>query len=52
MEFKDKWRAEETITNMKENLEIIEESMRSYDDTSRLVKKLVNQANELAKLCE
>jgi hypothetical protein len=50
MEFKDDWRAKVTIENMKENLEAIEESMNSFEDTSYLVKKLANQANELLKL--
>ncbi|MEK3955828.1 MULTISPECIES: hypothetical protein [unclassified Psychrobacillus] len=52
MDFKDSGRAQVTLDNMKENLETIEESMKSSEDTSYLVKKLANQANELVKLCE
>lgn len=52
MEFNDNLREEVTLTNMKEILETIEESINSYEDTSRLVKKLANQANELVKLCK
>lgn len=50
MDFKDNYRAQVTIENMKQNLEAIEESMNSCEDTSYLVKKLANQANELLKL--
>ncbi|WP_180953880.1 hypothetical protein [Bacillus sp. M6-12] len=50
MDFKDNYRAKVTISNMKKLLEEIEESMDSFDDTSHLVKKVANQANELLKM--
>lgn len=52
MDFKDNDRAEITIENMKKNLQEIEESLNDFHDTSHLVKKLANQANELLKLTE
>lgn len=51
MGFKDDSRARDTIENMKDMIEAIEESMDSNDDCSYLVKKLANKANELVKIC-
>ncbi|WCK57078.1 hypothetical protein PP175_28225 (plasmid) [Aneurinibacillus sp. Ricciae_BoGa-3] len=50
MDFKDNSRASRMIENMKNLIVLIEESMVTTEDTSHLVNKLANQANELKKL--